>query len=130
MLWVEKMLRRGAVYLVDFGQRYQCNIGKKRPAVILSAQGYLDIVDQLRYRSVLVIPLTTQCLDNPTNLLRTKIVPRDRLQKPSEAIINWSCSVDMENIDLETGALVTLHASELKELEEKYALYCGVSIGA
>jgi hypothetical protein len=50
------MLRRGGVYLVDFGQRYQSNIGKIRPAVILSAQGYLDIVDQLQYQSVLVIP--------------------------------------------------------------------------
>lgn len=124
------MLRRGAVYLVDFGRRYQSNIGKRRPAVILSAQGYLDIVEQLQYQSVLVIPLTTQCLDNPVNLLRSKIVPRDRLQKASEAIINWSCSVDVKNIDLETGALLTLHSSELKELEEKYALYCGISIGA
>jgi mRNA interferase MazF len=122
------MLRRGAVYLVDFGQRYQSNIGKIRPAVILSAQGYLDIVDQLQYQSVLVIPLTTQCLDNPSNLLRSKITPRDRLQKQSEVIINWSCSVDMENIDLKTGALVVLHSSELKELEEKYALYCGIDV--
>ena len=122
------MLRRGGVYLVDFGQRYQGNIGKIRPAVILSAQGYLDIVDQLQYQSVLVIPLTTQCLDNPSNLLRSKITPRGRLQKQSEAIINWSCSVDMENIDLKTGALVVLHSSELKELEEKYALHCGIDV--
>jgi mRNA interferase MazF len=122
------MLRRGAVYLVDFGQRYQSNIGKIRPAVILSAQGYLDIVDQLQYQSVLVIPLTTQCLDNPSNLLRSKITLCGRLQKQSEAIINWSCSVDMENIDLKTGALVVLHSSELKELEEKYALYCGIEV--
>ena len=122
------MLKRGAAYLIDFGQRYQSNIGKIRPAVILSAQGYLDIVDQLQYQSVLVIPLTTQCLDNPSNLLRSKITPRGRLQKQSEAIINWSCSVDMENIDLKTGALVVLHSSELKELEEKYALYCGIDV--
>jgi mRNA interferase MazF len=124
------MLRRGAVYLVDFGRRYQSNIGKVRPAVILSSQGYLDIVDQLQYRSVLVVPLTTRCLESPANLLRSRITPRDRLQKESEAIINWSCSVDLENIDLETGALTTLLSSELRELEEKYALYCGIdSVG-
>jgi len=44
------------------------------------------------------------------------------LHRYSETIINWSCSVDMEHIDLKTGALVVLHSSELKELEEKYAL--------
>lgn len=120
------IVRRGAVYLVDFGQRYQSNLGKVRPAVILSSQSYLDVVAQLQFPSILVFPLTTQCTDNPDNLLRVLIEARDRLHRPSEIIVNWSCSVDLKNIRIEEGPLVQLSMPELKMLERKFALYCGL----
>ena len=120
-------MRRGEIYLVDFGNRYQSNIGKTRPAVVLSAQSYLDVVEQMHYPSVLVLPLTSQCTHNPENLLRVKVSRREALQQESEIIVNWSCSVDMENIDRETGVLTALEASEMTELQYKFALYCGLS---
>ena len=121
------MIKRGEIYIIDFGKRYQSNIGKRRPAVILSSDGYLEILDSLKYPSVLVIPLTTDCVDNAANLLRVQISQKDSLLEKSEVIINWSCSVDLSNIDLDTGALASLGSSELQELEEKYMLYCGIS---
>ncbi|BDY11897.1 type II toxin-antitoxin system PemK/MazF family toxin [Hydrogenimonas cancrithermarum] len=121
------MLERGGIYLVDFGKRYHSNLGKRRPAVILSSQSYLDIVSQLEFPSILVLPLTTRCVDNPGNLLRVYLPPRDHLEKPSEIIVNWSCSVDAKNLDMKTGKLTVLSREELKELEEKFALYCGIS---
>ncbi|WP_457597099.1 type II toxin-antitoxin system PemK/MazF family toxin [Hydrogenimonas sp.] len=114
--------------MVDFGRRYQSNIGKVRPAVVLASQSYLEIVHELRFPSVLVFPLTTQCTGNPENLLRVPVAPRDRLEKPSEIIVNWSCSVDVSNIDDEKGPLTSLRPDELKMLEEKYALYCGLTL--
>ena len=121
------MIERGGVYLVDFGKRYQSNIGKRRPAVVLSAQSYLDIVDQLEFPSILVLPLTTHTADNPANLLRVYIEKRDKLEKPSEIIVNWSCSVDLANIDMTNGKLTRLTTHELRELGEKFALYCGMA---
>ena len=121
------MIRRGGVYIIDFGKRYQSNIGKRRPAVVISSDHYLEIVRHLKYPSILVIPLTTDCVDNPANLLRVQISQKGLLSKKSEVIINWSCSVDLENIDLETGPLALLAQKELQELEEKYMLYCGIS---
>jgi len=120
------MLERGGIYLVDFGKRYHSNLGKRRPAVVFSAQSYLEIVEQLQFPAILVLPLTTQCVNNPANLLRVHITPRERLEHPSEIIVNWSCSVDIRNIDRETGLLTRLTQEKMRELEEKYALYCGM----
>ena len=121
------MIKRGEIYVIDFGKRYQSNIGKRRPAVVLSADGYLEILDSLEYPSVLVIPLTTDCVDNPANLLRVQISQKDSLLEKSEAIVNWSCSVDLNYIDTDIGPLASLTLAELQELEEKYMLYCGIS---
>jgi mRNA interferase MazF len=123
------MIERGGIYLTDFGRRYQSDTGKRRPAVVLSAQSYLDIVDQLEFPSILVLPLTTRTVDNPANLLRVRIPPRGGLERPSEIIINWSCSVDLKNLDLTDGPLTVLETAELRELEEKFALYCGMGGG-
>ena len=118
-------MRRGGIYLVDFGKRYHSNLGKVRPAVVLSAQSYLDIVEAILFPSILVLPLTTQCTGNTTNLLRVRVAAREALHKKSEIIVNWSCSVDLKNIDRSTGPLTILHPSEMQELEEKFSLYCG-----
>ncbi len=120
------MLKRGEIYLIDFGKRYQSNIGKVRPAVIFSSNDYLQIVEQLEYPTLLVIPLTTNCVDNPKNLLRVQIKKRDTLAKNSEAIVNWSCSVDYKNINIAVGAVTSLDHKEIRELDEKYTLYCGL----
>jgi mRNA-degrading endonuclease toxin of MazEF toxin-antitoxin module len=119
-------VKRGGIYLVDFGERYQSNIGKRCPAVLLSAQSYLDIVSELRFPSVLVLPLTTQCTGNPGNLLRVQVLARERLERSSEIIVNWSCSVDLKDIDVSEGPLTRLTRSEMQELEEKFTLYCGL----
>ena len=93
------------------------------------ANNMLDIVDQLEFPSILVLPLTTRTVDNPANLLRVRIPPRGGLERPSEIIINWSCSVDLKNLDLTDGPLTVLETAELRELEEKFALYCGMGGG-
>ena len=124
------MIKRGGIYIVDFGERYRSNIGKRRPAIVLSAQSYLDIVKELQYPSILVIPLTTNCTDNPQNLLRVRVEARERLKQRSEAIVNWSCSVDIADLEMQSGPLTLLQKSEMRELEEKFALYCGVVQGA
>ncbi len=122
------MIRRGEIYIVNFGKRYQSNIGKARPAIILSSDDYLKILNRLEYPTLLVVPLTTNCVDNPDNILRVQIFKRDTLIKTSEAIINWSCSVDYNNLDREIGPLTSLTQAELMELEEKYLLYCGLPV--
>jgi hypothetical protein len=53
-------------------------------------------------------------------------------RRPGEAleiIVNWSCSVDLKNLDPTDGPLTVPGAAELRELEEKFALYCGMGGG-
>jgi len=119
-------MRRGEVYLVEFGKRYLSNLGKRRPAVIFSAQEYLDISGEIPYPAILVFPLTTQCVNDRGNLLRVSLRARDRLRGENEIIVNWCCSVDRMNIRRDLGALTRCTDEEMAELEEKFLFYCGI----
>ena len=120
-------MKSGEIYLVDFGERYQSNLGKVRPAIVFCADGYLEILPDLSFPSVPVIPLTTQLVQNPANLFRVSIPAADRLEKPSEAIVNWICSVDAANIDQTNGPLTRLSESQMRELQNKFAKFMGLS---
>ena len=117
-------MKRGDIYLVNFGQRYQSNIGKIRPAVIISADKYLELIFRFKYKTILVVPLTTQCSNNRNNLLRVFVSKRDKLLKDSEIIVNWACSVDYENLDIKTGLLTSLNIEETLEFDYKFSLFC------
>ena len=120
-------MRRGEIYLVEFGKRYLSSLGKRRPAVLFSAQEYLDVIEEIPYPSVLVFPLTTQCVEDPANLLRVSLSPRERLRRESEIIVNWCCSVDRMSVRSDLGPLCRCSSEEMRELEEKFLFYCGVA---
>jgi mRNA interferase MazF len=122
-------MRRGEIYLVEFGRRYLSNLGKRRPAVIFSAQEYLDVLETVPYPAILVFPLTSRCVEDPENLLRVAVAPRERLERRSEIIVNWCCSVDRSNIRVDLGPLARCDAEELALLETKFLLYCGMETG-
>jgi len=74
-------LNRGDIYLVNFNPTKGAEIGKFRPAVILSAKEDNDILD-----TVIVIPLSTT-IEPDTMPYRFHITSRDKLEKNSDACI-------------------------------------------
>lgn len=114
-------IKRGEVYLVDFGQKYQSELGKVRPAVVVQSNYINDNLDMAPYKSVLVIPLTT---DLRGGRFRLEIKPRDRLEKKSELIVNWMCTVDLARVK-EEKFLTILNKEELKELRQKLDFFMG-----
>ena len=114
-------IRRGGVYLVDFGVKYQSELGKVRPAVVMQSDYVNDNLDVAPFKSVLVIPLTTDLKGGRFRLLLSK---RDSLERESELILNWMCTVDLARFK-EVPMLTMLTSEELKKLHDKMDFFMG-----
>ena len=114
-------IKRGEIYLVDFGKKYQSELGKIRPAMILQSNYVNDNLDVARFKSVLVVPLTT---DIKGGRFRFKLPAREKLEKESELIINWMCTVDLKRV-VSTEPLTILSQNELIELKTKLDFFMG-----
>ncbi len=114
-------IKRGGIYLVDFGVKYQSELGKIRPALVVQSDYVNDNLDAASFKSVLVIPLTT---DLKGGRFRYEIKARDELEKRSELIINWICTVDLERFKGKKP-LTILEVDELKELRPKLDFFMG-----
>jgi len=114
-------IKRGAVYLVDFGRKYRSELGKVRPALVLQSDYVNDNLDVAPFKSVLVVPMTT---DIRGGRFRFKLSPRDRLEKESELIINWMCTVDLDRI-VSGEVLTVLTRDEWDTLRAKLDFFMG-----
>ncbi len=74
-------LHRGDICLVNFNPAKGGEMGKLRPAIIISNKEDNDILD-----TVIVVPLSTVIEPN-TQPYRFHITPRDKLKKDSDACI-------------------------------------------
>ena len=114
-------IKRGEIYLIDFGKKYQSELGKVRPAMILQSNYVNDNLDVAPFKSVLVVPLTT---DIKGGRFRFKIDAREKLEKQSELIVNWMCTIDLKRV-IDDKPLTTLTQNELTELKIKLDFFMG-----
>ena len=110
------MIAQGEIYLVDFAKKYNSEIGKIRPAVILQNDFFNRALEVSKYRSVLVVPLTTQDIQTEYKI---EIPPRDRLEKHSFILANWLCTLDLKRIQIDKGVITKLRPDELQALKAK-----------
>lgn len=109
-------MKQGDIYLVKFGKKYNSEIGKVRPAVVMQNNFLNRLITRQKYKNILVVPLTT---DDILTEYKIFIKSRDRLEKDSYIITNWICMVDIDNILLDKGLIAKLNEEEIKELKEK-----------
>lgn len=108
-------MKRGEIYLVNFGKKYNSEFGKIRPALIIQNNVANRNIDKVEFKGVTVIPITTNlCGGN----LRVKIESRENLLQDSEICINELCTLDLSRIDLDKK-LTTLNNEELEEVRIK-----------
>ena len=108
-------MKRGAIYLVNFGKKYNSEFGKIRPALIIQNNVANRNIDKVEFKGVTVIPITTNlCGGN----LRVKIQSRENLLQDSEVCVNELCTLDLSRIDLDKK-LTTLNSEELEEVRIK-----------
>ena len=108
-------MRRGEVYLVNFGKKYNSEFGKIRPALIIQNDIANRVIDRVAFKGVTLLPLTTRLSGGS---LRVRIEARDRLERTSEICINEIFTLDLSRIDLERR-LTTLTQEELAEVSGK-----------
>jgi mRNA interferase MazF len=115
-------MRRGEIYLVNFGKKYNSEFGKIRPALIIQNDIANRNIDKVAFKGVTLLPLTT----NITNgSVRVKITKREHLKQDSEICINELCTLDISRIKLDK-LLTKLTKDELHEVDEKLKKHLGV----
>lgn len=108
-------MKRGEIYLVNFGKKYNSEFGKIRPALIIQNNIANRNIDKVEFKGVTVIPITTNLCGGS---LRVKINSRENLKQDSEICINELCTLDLSRIDL-NNKLLTLNKEELEEVKIK-----------
>src|SRR3972149_3616022 len=105
-------IRRGHVYLVDFNPRIKTKPGKLRPAVVLQS----NLVSEAGYPSTVVIPATTQLVEN-AGLLRLRLKRSSAgIERDSDVLIGQLMAVATESFRREIGALPV---ALLRDLERR-----------
>ncbi len=110
------MIKQGEIYLVNFAKKYNSEFGKIRPAVVLQNNFLNHALEDERYQSVLVVPLSTQDIQTEYKIV---IDPRDNLREKSFIVANWLCTLDIKRIQLDKGVISKLSSSELQKLKSK-----------
>jgi mRNA interferase MazF len=110
------MISQGEIYLVDFGKRYNSELGKIRPAVVMQNNFFNAAIKEKIYKQVLVVPLSTKQIEDD---YRMACKARDNLKKDSFIIANWICTLDVEHILIDRGLITKLDESELATLKDK-----------
>ena len=94
-------IRRGHLYLVDFTPRIKTKPGKLRPAVVLQS----NLVSEAGYPSTVVVPATTQLVEN-AGLLRLRLKRGVAgIERDSDVLIGQLIAVANESFRREIGAL-------------------------
>ena len=105
-------IRRGHVYLIDFNPRVRTKPGKVRPAVVLQS----DMVSEAGYPSTVVVPTTTQLIDN-AGLLRLRLKSgMAGVDRESDVLIGQVIAVANESFKRKLGALTS---DLMRELERR-----------
>ncbi len=110
------MIKQGEIYLVDFGQKYNSEIGKVRPAVVMQNNFFNKAVKSNVYKQVLVVPLSTLPIQDDYRIF---LKARDNLKKDSYMIANWICTLDFEHILVDRGLIAKLDEDEFELLKQR-----------
>jgi len=100
-------LSRGDIVIVNLNPKKGDEVGKVRPAVIVSNDDENKILD-----TVIVVPLSTDLLDN-MEPYRMRIAKRDNLKYDSDLLINHVRTLSKKRV---TGKISQLTEKEYEKL--------------
>lgn len=104
-------MKRGQVYLANLNPGKGTEPGKTRPVLIVQDQALIDV----KHPSTLIIPLTTQLIDN-AEPLRVRIAAKERLNKASDLLIDQLRAID--NRRLIEGPLLQCSDEFMRHVEQ------------
>ena len=115
-------MKRGEIYLVNFGKKYNSEFGKVRPALIIQNDVANRNIDKVDFKGVTVIPISTNLYGGD---LRVQIQSRDNLEKTCEICVNELCTLDITRIQLD-NLLTSLTQEEILEVTLKLTKHLGL----
>ena len=115
-------MKRGEIYLTNFGKKYNSEFGKIRPALIIQNDVANRNIDKVAFKGITLIPMSTNISGGS---LRVSIEARDNLEQKSEICINELCTLDISRVNLE-NCLTILDDKELEEVEMKLKKHLGI----
>lgn len=115
-------MRRGEIYLVNFGKKYNSEFGKIRSALVIQNDIANRNIDKVEFKGVTLMPLTTMLSGGN---LRVSVPKRDNLQQDSEVCINELCTLDISRIEL-NNMLTTLSVDEMEDVNKKLVQHLGL----
>ena len=115
-------MRRGEIYLVNFGKKYNSEFGKIRPALIIQNDIANRNIERVAFKGITMLPLTTKIGGGDVRVL---IGARDDLEMESEICINELCTLDISRIRSQKP-LTILTSEELAEVNEKLLWHLGL----
>jgi len=104
-------MKRGQVYLANLNPGKGTEPGKTRPVLIVQDQALIDV----KHPSTLIIPLTTQLIDN-AEPLRVRIAAKEKLNKTSDLLIDQLRAID--NRRLIEGPLLQCSDEFMRHVEQ------------
>lgn len=94
-------IKRGYVYIIDFNPQIKTKRGKLRPALVLQS----DLVTEAGYPSTIVVPTTTQLIDDP-GILRLRVKKGQAgLKQDSDLLLGQLIAVSNESFRQELKLL-------------------------
>ena len=102
-------LNRGDICLIDFNPAKGGEIGKLRPAVIMSTKEEIEVLD-----TVIVIPLSTVIEEN-TKPYRLLLEKRDNLHRRSDACVYEIRALSKQRIKKKIAQVTSTELSDLQK---------------
>ncbi len=106
------MYNRGSIYLAKLYPSKGHEVGKTRPVLVLQT----NMLNHIGHTTIIVIPLTTQCIDNAYPL-RYRLERRENLKETSELLCDQIRAIDIHR--LLPDKLASLSDTEMIEVEKQ-----------
>jgi mRNA interferase MazF len=103
------MHSKGEIWIANLNpQKKSFEVGKTRPVLILQN----NLLNHSEYGSTIVMPLTTECIDN-AQPLRYRVVKREKLKEDSDLLVAHIRAIDNSRL---IEKIATLKNDELDEV--------------
>ena len=106
------MFERGSIYAARLYPAKGDEVGKTRPVLILQS----DMLNQIGHTTVIIVPLSTQCIDGAYPL-RYRIEKREDLKATSALLCDQIRSIDINR--LHPKKIASLSNREMVEIEQQ-----------
>lgn len=102
-------MKQGDIYLTDFNPAKGGEIGKLRPAIVLSGEDECEVL-----ATVIVVPLSTALVDD-AKPYRMRITKREKLKTDSDACIYEIRALSKTRLKEKVAELNPVEYEEMKE---------------